>query len=192
MEVRNTIRNRYFSLLFSFAVCMLLVSCSSPALYVKTSEFAQDSAAISFKRVRNAIGSTGPSYTIVDLGDALDYNGRIVLNTSINPYKHYRDTGMQIRNIEYMSLKGEAIIGNAYVLLRAIREKRDRYAQIIGVTGTGSDMLTWRRSPGIMKLVVVSPHVEAACYLGEIAVEAGKSYLVEFDSDYGSFNVIVR
>jgi hypothetical protein len=125
------------------------------------------------------------------LGDRIEYNGRFVFNSSVNPYKYYRDTGMQIRNIEYLSIRGDAIVGTKHALATAIREKRDRHAQVIGVTGSGSDELTWKRPPGTMMLVVVSPQVEAAYSLEKIAVEAGASYLVEFDSAQGRHNVVI-
>lgn len=169
----------------------MCIGCSSQALYINTTTGAADYPAISFKRVRNVIGGTGPSYTLVDLGDRIEYNGRIVFNSSVNPYRHYRDTGMQIRNIEYLSVSGDPIVGTKHALATAIREKRDRRAQVIGVTGSGSDELTWRRPPGTMMLVVVSPHVEAAYSLERITVEAGASYLVEFDSAQGRHNVVI-
>lgn len=61
--------------------------------------------------------------------------------------------------------------------------------QVVGSTGFGSEGLTWKRPPGKMRLLVVSPNVQAVCDKGEVVVEPGRTYDVEFDSRSGTFKL---
>lgn len=265
----------------------MLGGCSGPTLFVKDPEGAgAEVSTIQFQRARNVVGSSGANYTIVDMGDGVPANGRIVVDTSINPYRHYRDTGNSRPNLAYLSgpqpvqgsllalvvdeagrVRAEVANGSATVwgggpylegltyfsrvsrilspsaaplvtetrgyefttIPPAEREQlaamakslpagqalhavyalvsrknvcrvaapkfEDAYktcttpVQVVGTTGFGGEGITWKRPPGKMRLLVVSPHVQAARYQGEIEVEAGKTYHIEFDGKEGAFSI---